>query len=85
MYQYYIVIEKNTITYRYAVFPTSAKKCGKCEIFSGILGLKFCEFRRFCFLPKTVDSCGSQCLALVRRTNRGENLQNSDGGPPFFF
>ena len=29
------------------VFPISAKKCEKCEIFSGIFALKFCEFRRF--------------------------------------
>ena len=30
-----------------AVFPISAKKCEKCEIFSGIFSLKFCKFRRF--------------------------------------
>ena len=30
-----------------SVFPISAKKCEKCEIFSGIFALKFCEFRRF--------------------------------------
>ena len=59
------------------VFPKSAKMC---EIFSGIFALKFCEFRRFCFPPKTVDSRSSRCLALVCRTNRGENLQNSDEG-----
>ena len=29
------------------VFPISAKKCEKCEIFSGIFALKFCEFPRF--------------------------------------
>ena len=33
--------------YSGSVFPISAKKCEKCEIFSGIFALKFCEFRRF--------------------------------------
>ena len=72
----------------WSVFPISAKKC---EIFSGILALKFCEFWRFfsrqkpafLFPAKTVDSCDSRRLALVRRTNCGENLQNSDEGPFF--
>ena len=40
--------------------------------------------RCFCFLPKTVDSCGSQHLALVCRTNCREKLQNSDKGHFFF-
>ena len=30
-----------------AVFPISAKKCEKCNIFSGIWSLKFCKFQRF--------------------------------------
>ena len=59
-----------------SVFPISAKKC---EIFSSIFALKFCEFRRF-LTPKTVDSCGSQRLALMCRTKCIENLQNSDKG-----
>ena len=36
-----------TIVQTKSVFPISAKKCNKCEIFSGIFALKFCEFRRF--------------------------------------
>ena len=30
-----------------SVLPVSAKKCEKCEIFSGVFALKFWEFRRF--------------------------------------
>ena len=40
---------------------------------------------RFCLSPKTVDSRGSRCLALVCRRNRGEKLENSHEGPFFFF
>ena len=76
----------------HAVFPISAKKCEKCEIFSGILHWNFANSgvfppaknRCFCFPPKTIDSCGSRRLALVCRTNRGKNLQNSDEGHFFF-
>ena len=75
------------------MFPISAKKCEKCEIFSGIFALKFCEFWRFfsCqkpaffFPPKTVDSRGSRRLALVCRRNREEKLQKLDEGPFFLF
>ena len=65
----------------------------KCEIFSSIFALKFCESgvfssarnRHFCFPPLLiVDSCGSWRLALVCCTKRLENLQNSDKGPFFF-
>ena len=67
-------------------------KCKKCEIFTGIFALKFCKFRRFFpaknrrfwFPPKTVDSCGSWRRALVCRTKRRENLENSDERPFFF-
>ena len=68
-----------------AVFSISAKKCEKCEFFSGIFALKFCEFRRFCFPPKTVDSRDSRRLTLVCRRNRGEKLQNLYKGSFFFF
>ena len=39
----------------------------------------------FSLPPKTLDSRGSQRLALVCRRNRGEKLQNLDEGPFFFF
>ena len=66
-----------TIDDSQAVFPISAKKC---EIFSGIFTLKFCEFRHFCFLLKTLLTVPR---SLCRR-NRGEKLQNLDEVPFFF-
>ena len=73
------------------MFPISAKKCEKCKTFSAFSHWNFANSgvfspaknRRFCFLPKIVDSCGLRRFALVCRTNCGENLQNSDEGPFF--
>ena len=70
---------------KYYSVPYKRKKVRKVRNFSGIFALKFCEFRRFCFPPKTLDSRGSRRLALVCRRNRGEKLQNLDEGPFFFF
>ena len=64
----------------------------KVRSFFGIFALNFREFRRFlscqksafCLSPKTVDSCGSRCIAFVCRMKSVENLQNSNEGPFFF-
>ena len=79
------------LLYKQAAFPISAKKC---EIFSGIFALNFCEVRRFYlpsknrrfyFTPKTVDCCGFRRHAHVCCTKPVENLRISDRWPFFFF
>ena len=40
--------------------------------------IEILQIPAFFLSPKTIDSCGSRRLALVCRSNHGENLQNLD-------
>ena len=66
-----------TIDDSQAVFPISTKKC---EIFSGIFALKFCEFRHFCFLLKTLLTVPRSVMSQKSRRKVAELRRST-----FFF